>query len=568
MNKKAISIGLPDGWISIKLSDITLPITRTNKKYEDSNEEFKYIDIEAIDNSSQTIKELKNYKWGTAPSRAQQIVQNDDILFATVRPYLKNIAIISSQHNPVIASTGFCILRTIIVNPKYIFYYVSSQTFIDRVNQYAKGTSYPAVTNKIILDQKIPLTSLDGQNKIVDKIEEIFSELDNCRINLQNMQKQLKTYRQVILKNAFTGKLTEKWRQHNEQGTINTLLRVLEDERNKYYLQKLSYWESETAKRNLANSGNLGLIKPQPKLVSIKNKSLQKIKKISEQWQTVPLESIGELTSGQHILEKNHNSKQSGLAYLTGPSDFGNVYPTSSRWTNDPKVLSFPNDILITVKGSGVGKVNMMNFEGAIGRQIMAYRSYYKNKWFVYYFLLSNFRTIQELSSGTAIPGISREHILSLECPLISEAEQEIIVQEIRSQFSLIENLEKIITSSLHDLNLLKQSILDKAYHGKLIIGSTENVTADLEKIIKEKNNYHENKISTPKKMKTLKKSLIDILNEKFKNQEFTFEDIRNEVHLPYEEIKDQLFQLLDENTRLSSKFIKDNEAIIFKIKK
>lgn len=245
MNKKVISIGLPDGWISIKLSEITLPITRTNKKYEDSYEEFKYIDIETIDNSSQTIKELKNYKWGKAPSRAQQIVQNNDILFATVRPYLKNIAIISSQHNLAIASTGFCILRTIIVNPKYIFYYVSSQTFIDTVNQYAKGTSYPAVTNKIILDQKIPLTSLDGQNKIVNKIEETFSELDNCNIQLKKAQRQLFVYRKVLLKHAFEGRLTLKWRKENNPESAFKLLQNIKLTRKNKYLLDLLEWEKE-----------------------------------------------------------------------------------------------------------------------------------------------------------------------------------------------------------------------------------------------------------------------------------------------------------------------------------
>ncbi len=63
MEKETRLFELPNGWVWTKLVDITLPITRTSRTSEDSNEEFWYIEIEAIDNNSQTIKEIKTYTW-------------------------------------------------------------------------------------------------------------------------------------------------------------------------------------------------------------------------------------------------------------------------------------------------------------------------------------------------------------------------------------------------------------------------------------------------------------------------------------------------------------------------
>lgn len=567
MNRDLVHFEVPNNWTWIKLSEICLPIERTNQNYQEPGKEFYYIDIEAIDNNSQTIKELKAYKWNNAPSRAQQMVQVDDILFATVRPYLKNIAMVNSKQENAIASSGFCILRTTIVNAKYVFYYVSSQSFINSVNQYAKGTSYPAVTNKIILDLKIPMPLLNQQLLIVSKIEELFSKFNIGVQSLLQIESQLKIYRATLLKSAFEGKLTEKWRVKNKENQLDHIKSELEIEQAKYYKQKIDFWKSEV--KRWKKSGEIGSEPLEPK-------PSKKINIISvnegKHWSMTTLESVGELNSGQHILEKNHNDKNIGIPYLTGPSDFGEVFPVCSRWSNFPKVIAYSDDILITVKGSGVGKINMMNFEGAIGRQIMSFRSYYNNKWFLYYFLLSQFKSIKDMSSGTAIPGISREHILSLQCPLVSSSEQEIIVQEIRSQFSVIENLEGIITSSLTELNLLKQGILDKAFQGKLV--PNQNTTAEsweeiLKSIVASKALTEENLIiSRSKKMKPTQKMLIDILKEKFNDGSFTFDQIKDNILLPYDDLKNQLFQLLEENENLASSFDVKKEKILYKIVK
>lgn len=84
---------------------------------------------------------------------------------------------------------------------------------------------------------------------------------------------------------------------------------------------------------------------------------------------------IIDLVSGQHLGQEEQNDKGEGLPYLTGPADFGIVNPFATRWTNTVKALAQKNDILITVKGAGVGKANILSMDkAAIGRQLMAIR--------------------------------------------------------------------------------------------------------------------------------------------------------------------------------------------------
>lgn len=88
------------------------------------------------------------------------------------------------------------------------------------------------------------------------------------------------------------------------------------------------------------------------------------------------LGEVIELISGQHILKNEYNYNSEGIPYLTGPIDFGDYNPVITRWTTNTKTIVKKDDVLITVKGAGVGKLNISNTdELAISRQLMALRS-------------------------------------------------------------------------------------------------------------------------------------------------------------------------------------------------
>lgn len=204
---------LPKDWKWVKFGELCEKVESVKRKEKDLEHELLYLDIGGIDNVLNKIESHKSYKWKDAPSRAQQIVHLGDILFSTVRTYMKNIALIENEKFHLeIASSGFCVIRADknLLNNKYTFYYTISQQFLRPLNELQTGSSYPAVRDKDVFSQIIPLPPLKTQKQIVSKIEELFSELDKGVEDLKKAQQQLKTYRQSVLKWAFEGRLTNE----------------------------------------------------------------------------------------------------------------------------------------------------------------------------------------------------------------------------------------------------------------------------------------------------------------------------------------------------------------------
>lgn len=198
---------LPRGWLWIKFENILEKVEKVNPKSE-PNKQFIYLDIASIDNSLKKVTSPKKYFGIKAPSRARQLVKSGDILFSTVRTYLKNIAFVDEKYNNQIASTGFCVIRPKErINKKYIFYLVQSDSFLNPLNDKQRGTSYPAVRNSDVFSQIIPISKKNEQDKIVEEIERRLSIADEIEKIVEQSLKQADRLRQSTLKRAFEGKL-------------------------------------------------------------------------------------------------------------------------------------------------------------------------------------------------------------------------------------------------------------------------------------------------------------------------------------------------------------------------
>lgn len=157
----------------------------------------------------------------------------------------------------------------------------------------------------------------------------------------------------------------------------------------------------------------------------------------------VALGEVIDLISGQHLLADEQNNDGRGIPYLTGPSDFGREHPVPSRWTETPKVVAEPGDILVTVKGAGVGKTNkLVDERTAISRQLMAVRAIRADPDFVHLVLRNAAEHFQESMTGIAIPGIGRKDVLALEAELPPLAEQRRIVAKVDHLMALVDQLE------------------------------------------------------------------------------------------------------------------------------
>jgi type I restriction enzyme, S subunit len=161
-----------------KIGKVTNKITNWDTTKIEVDKEIEYIDITSIDRVTKIIIESKKVLASEAPSRARQIVTTNDVLISTVRPNLNAVALIPDELDGATASTGFTVLRSnnTDLDPKYLYYWVRSPFFVGEMVKRATGASYPAVTDQIVKDSKIPLPSLPEQKRIaaiLDKADAI-----------------------------------------------------------------------------------------------------------------------------------------------------------------------------------------------------------------------------------------------------------------------------------------------------------------------------------------------------------------------------------------------------------
>jgi len=147
--------------------------TENIKWKENSIEEFQYIDLTSVSRENNKISETQTINSTNAPSRAQQIVNTDDVIFGTTRPTLKRYSLITSKFHNQICSTGFCVLRANqkLILPKYLFFILTTVSFSNYVENKQEGASYPSISNSMVKKYKTLIPPLTEQQRIVSILE-------------------------------------------------------------------------------------------------------------------------------------------------------------------------------------------------------------------------------------------------------------------------------------------------------------------------------------------------------------------------------------------------------------
>ena len=186
------------------LGDITLK-TNNIKWNDNSKLEYYYIDLCSVSRENNKVYDTQLINATNAPSRAQQIVITNDVIFGATRPMLKRFCLIPNEYNEQICSTGFCVLRanTEIVLPKWIFYHVSTLNFYDYIEKNQKGASYPAITDRDVKAYNIPIPHLDEQERIVailDRFDALCNDISSgLPAEIEARKKQYEYYRDKLL---------------------------------------------------------------------------------------------------------------------------------------------------------------------------------------------------------------------------------------------------------------------------------------------------------------------------------------------------------------------------------
>jgi type I restriction enzyme S subunit len=301
----------------------------------------------------------------------------------------------------------------------YIYFYLNFFGLQNKIKAIATATAQPAfnVTKFRLLE--VPLPPLPEQQRIVAKIEELFSSLDKGIESLKTAQQRLKVYRQAVLKWAFEGKLTNK----------NVM------------------------------AGQL-----------------------PEGWQRVEIKTI--TTKAEKVKSKEKKATDEFLYIDIGGIDNSiNKIVTYKRyqWKDAPsraqQIIKFEDTLFSTVRTylRNVALVDKLIYEDQIcssGFTVM--RAKYDEvvpKYLFYYATFEGFiQPLNELQTGSSYPAVRDDDVLSQYINMPNKLEeQHAVVAEIESRLSVCDKIEESIEQSLKQAEALRQSILKKAFEGKLV---------------------------------------------------------------------------------------------------
>ena len=195
----------PKHWEFRRLKNVCI----VNKEALTDKTPFDYL-IEYIDIGNTTdngdFLELQEIEFSEAPSRARRKVEDGDTIISTVRTYLRAIAFIENPKENLIVSTGFAVLnpikRTLV--PKFLFYQVLCDSFIQRVIANSEGVSYPAISSTKLADLKLFIPSVKEQICIANYLDDQTQKIDQLIANKKAQVEKLKELRQIEINNAVT----------------------------------------------------------------------------------------------------------------------------------------------------------------------------------------------------------------------------------------------------------------------------------------------------------------------------------------------------------------------------
>jgi type I restriction enzyme S subunit len=373
-------------------------------------------------------------------------------------------------------------------SPKYLFFWMQSPFGQQCVKDNFQGTAQGGINSLFVKNSSFPLPPLPEQHRIVAKIEELFTELDAGVEALKKIEAQIKRYRQAVLKYAFEGKLTEEWRKKHKD--CHPALNQVQGISGSHGCHSELVSESKEMLNQVQHdtSGGRHDIKDLPLL--------------PEGWVWTRLGEIAEINPKFNGNDVSDNTEVTFLPMkcveeLTGHLDLSNTRKLSGVKKGYTPFLE--GDVLFAKITPCMenGKVaiahDLKNGIGFGSTEFHVIRPP-KNllRRFLFFFLIREDLRKDAQRNMTGSAGQLRvpvSYMQQIPIPLPPLPEQHQIVSEIERRFSAADEAEKVVDNSLKQAERLRQSILKKAFEGKLVLQDPADEPAEklLERIRIEK---------------------------------------------------------------------------------
>ena len=178
--QKESKIGpVPVGWNFSRLGSLCVGTGSVDLRSE-GDRVIEYVDVSSISRDYLQVEATSRHILKEAPGRARKRIFAGDVIFATVRPTLLRAAIVPEELDNQVCSTAFCVLRRDkkMSADHFVYYLVQREQFVQQLAEVQTGASYPAVTDRMVKEQLVPVPSLQEQREIVAVLNAIDRKID------------------------------------------------------------------------------------------------------------------------------------------------------------------------------------------------------------------------------------------------------------------------------------------------------------------------------------------------------------------------------------------------------
>lgn len=194
---------IPADWNVEKLGSMASFNDKTLTENTNPDSMIRYIEISDVSNVS-GINYNRPIPFKDAPSRARRIVEKGDILISTVRTYLKAVSSVQKDHDNLVASTGFAVLKAKKCDGNFLRYAVLSDSFMDKIISSSIGVSYPSIRSTKLASFKLPFPSLETQQQIVNFLDAETKKIDDSVSSMESLISLLTEKRAALISETVT----------------------------------------------------------------------------------------------------------------------------------------------------------------------------------------------------------------------------------------------------------------------------------------------------------------------------------------------------------------------------
>jgi len=426
--------GLPQGWASIALGELTKPIRPRRNPQEYAR--LPFVGMEQVESHTRRLL-------GTLPSSEMKSAafhfQPGDVLYGRLRPYLNKVLLADFEG---LCSSEFIVLPpTNSFDPEYLAFYLNNDEFVAFANQLNQGDR-PRVNFNQIGEHEIPLPPLSEQRRIVAKLEKLLGQLDSCQHRLTKIPTLLKRFRQSVLAAACSGRLTADWREeHAEVENALELLKRLD------------------AKAEVLESNELPAT-----------------------WTQCRFESLASLiTKGASPKWQGVDYAESGVLFVTSENvGWGKMLLTQKKFVEpkinkiQPRSVLKNGDLLTNLVGASIGRSAIYELDEIANTNQAVALIRLKPDLEGHYFLhvLNSPTLVDRINSDkvdVARANVSLADVRDFPIPLPPVPEQQEIVRRVEKLFALADQIEARFAEGRRRVDAITQSLLAKAFSGELV---------------------------------------------------------------------------------------------------